>query len=52
MNKRHVRVVAVLSVAIVNALAGADVVSAGGVVPISACGRLSDANTRRRALCG
>jgi hypothetical protein len=45
MHKQSLRVVVVLAVALVSALAGADVVSAGGAVPISACQTLSDANT-------
>ena len=45
MHTRSIRVVAVMAVAIVTALAGADRASAGGVEIISACQTLSDFNT-------
>jgi hypothetical protein len=44
----RLRVVIVLAIALVTALAGADRASAAGAVPISTCQTLSDANTTYR----
>src|SRR5262245_49326019 len=45
MHQRSIRVAAVLAVAIVTALAGADRASAAGTVAIDSCRALTDTNT-------